>query len=158
MKVEFVDPFVRAAYKVFEAIAGDTPTHGKLSLRTATFTSQPVTIVAGVNGQVEGSVLYGMSAETARNIASTMIGAQVDTMDEMALSALAELGNMITGNAITILDGSGYNVDITPPSVIRGTDVEVSTKPAAIVLPINTRCGTVEINVALQENALQKAA
>lgn len=158
MKVEFVDPFVSAAFTVFEAIAGDAPTRGKLSLRNATFTSQQVTIVAGVNGGVEGSVLYGMSFETARNIASTMMCAPVDTLDEMALSALAELGNMITGNAITLLDKHGYNVDITPPTVIRGSDVEVSTKPAAIALSIETRCGTVEVNVALQENAMKMAA
>ena len=158
MKVEFLNPFISAAFKVFQAIAGDLPTRGKLSLRNSTFTSQQVTIVAGVNGEVEGTVLYGMSAETAKNIASTMIGAPVDTLEELAMSALAELGNMITGNAITLLDGQGYNVDITPPSIMRGTDVEVSTKPAAIVLPIDTSMGTVEINVALMENALKKAA
>ena len=87
-----------------------------------------------------------------------MIGVEVTSLDEMAWSALSELGNMITGNAATLLSQNGYDLDITPPSVIRGTDVEVSTRVPALVVPLSTPFGRVEINVALEENMMQKAA
>lgn len=152
MKAEHMEPFVSAAFSVMQMLTGDVPTRGSLSLRTTTFTSEQVTIMAGVNGDVEGIAMYGMSKETAKQIAGAMIGAEVPQLDEMAMSAISELGNMITGNATTLISQKGYDVDITPPSVIRGEQVEVSTRVPAIVVPMNTQFGKVEINVALAEN------
>lgn len=158
MRVEFIEPFVGSVFSVLETITGDAPTRGQLSLRQSTFTSQQVSILAGVNGEVEGAVLYGMSTETAKQIAGAMMYMEVAEFDEMALSALAELGNMVTGNAITALSKNGYDVDITPPSVVRGTEVVISTKPPALVVPVNTKFGCIEINVSLEEHGIEKAA
>ena len=158
MRVEFVNPFVSAAYTVFETVTRARPERGQIALRNTTFTTQQVTIMAGVIGDVGGTVLYGMSTVTAQKIAGAMIGAEVPALDDMALSALSELGNMITGNAATILSQSGYDLNITTPSLIRGIDVEVSTRSPALVVPLSTPFGRVEINVALQEEAVRKAA
>ncbi|MHB9036497.1 MAG: chemotaxis protein CheX [Armatimonadota bacterium] len=158
MKVEFIDPFVSAAFSVLETLTGEKGTRGQIALRNTTFTTQQVTIVAGVNGNVEGVSLYGMSMVTAQKIAGAMIGSPVGELDEMAMSAISELGNMITGNAITLLSRNGYDVDITPPSVIKGTHVEMSTRIPALVVPVNTNLGCIEVNVALAELAMAKAA
>lgn len=158
MQVQFIEPFVSAAFSVMETLTGDKPARGQLALRATTFTSQQVTIVAGVTGQVEGTALYGMSLVTAQKIAEAMMAMPVTELDEMALSAISELGNMITGNASTLMSENGYACDITPPSVIRGVHVAVSTRVPAIVVPVNTRFGIVEINVALHDSAMQKAA
>ena len=158
MKVEFIEPFVGSVFKVIETVTGDTPSRGQLALRQATFTTQQVSIMAGVNGEVEGTVLYGMSTQTALKIAGAMMYMEVVEFDAMSLSALSELGNMVTGNAITSLSQNGYDVDITPPSVVRGVEVEVSTKPPALVVPVNTQFGCIEINVSLVENAMKQAA
>jgi chemotaxis protein CheX len=158
MKVEFIEPFVGAAFSVLETVTGERPVRGQLALRTSTFTTQQITIVAGVNGEVEGVALYGMSLVTAMKIAGAMMASQVSELDDMALSAISELGNMITGNAITMLSRNGYDVDITPPSVIKGTQVEMSTRIPALVVPVNTPFGSIEVNVALAESALAKAA
>lgn len=158
MKVEFVEPFVKAAFSVFESVTKTKPTRGQISLRPASFTTQPVTIVAGVNGGIEGTVLYGMSPITAQKVASAMMDTESNSLDEMALSAISELGNMITGNAATLMSENGYDVKITPPSIVRGKDVEVSTNPPALVVYVNTQFGRVDINVALEEKAVRKAA
>lgn len=158
MKVEFIEPFVGSVFKVIEMVTGDAPKRGQLALRKSTFTTQEVTIMAGVVGEVEGTVLYGMSKETAMKIAGVMMCSELTEFDAMALSALSELGNMITGNAITSLSQNGYDVDITPPSVVRGMNIEVSTRPAALVVPVNTHFGCIEINVSLEEHAEKKAA
>ena len=158
MKVEFIEPFVKSVYTVLETLVGDKPERGQLALRNTTFTTQQVTIMAGVNGDIEGAALYGMSMVTATKIASAMMGSQVFELDDMASSAICELGNMITGSATTMLSEKGFHVDITPPSVIRGANVEVSTRTAALVVPVQTGHGAIEINVALTENAMRKAA
>lgn len=158
MKVEYVDPFVTAVFCVLETMTGSKAERGTLALRSATFTTQQVTIIAGVNGQIEGNAVYGMSFVTAVKIASAMMGMPVNQLDDMALSAISELGNMITGHATTQLSKHGYDVDITPPSIIKGANVEISTKTPALVVPVSTDFGMVEINVALAENAMRAAA
>jgi chemotaxis protein CheX len=158
MKVEFIEPFISATFAVLEMVVGTRPERGQISLRNYTFTSRQVSILAGVNGQVEGQALYAMSNVTAMKIATKMIGTPVEQLDEMALSALAELGNMVTGNAITLLSQNGYTVDITPPSIVRGLEVEVSTKTPALVVPVMTEFGKIDINVALVETAATSRA
>lgn len=150
MKVEFIDPFIQAAYSVINALMQDVPQRGALSLRTTTFTTQQVTIMAGVNGHVKGIVLYGMSTATAQKIASAMVGEPIENLDDMVWSAVSELGNIITGNAVQLLYNAGYQCNITPPTVLRGTDLDVSTFIPALVVPLSTKFGHIEINAALQ--------
>jgi len=155
MRVEFIDPFVRAGFSALEMLIQDHPKRGDLSLREAKFTTQQVTIMTGVNGDIEGTILLGMSLPTAQGIASTMIGFPIEEMDDMAWSAISELGNIITGNAVQLLYDAGFKCDITPPSVLLGTDTQISTQVPALVVPVSTRLGNLEINVALRETSLK---
>lgn len=151
MRVEFIEPFVRAGVSVMESVALGRPERGQLSVRHLRFTTQQVTILAGVTGDIRGQVLYGMSLVTAEKIATAMLQEPIMTFDELATSAIAELGNMITGNAIMHLSERGFNCVITPPSVIRGMNIEISTPVPALVVPLITQFGKVEINIALAE-------
>jgi chemotaxis protein CheX len=94
-----------------------------------------------------------MSQQTADKVASTMIGEQIKEFDQLAASAIGELGNMICGNALQYLHGSGYVCDITPPTIIRGTNVRVDTiSIPAIVIPLVLDQGEITITVGLQEH------
>jgi Predicted inhibitor of MCP methylation, homolog of CheC len=57
---------------------------------------------------------------------------------------------MITGNAAALLAEKGYTCDISPPSIIRGSNVKISTvNTPALVVPITLgEFGDLEINVA----------
>jgi chemotaxis protein CheX len=160
MKVEYVSPFAEAAVNVFGQLIGTKPERGSLSARPQMFTSQQINIVCGITGVIEGLVIYGMSMITADRIASKMIGAPVATFDQLAASAIAELGNMISGNSASLLAAQGYACDITPPTIIRGTNVSVTTLDIpALVIPMNlAEIGTFEINVSLKEKTQQLAA
>ena len=158
MKAEFINPFVTAGMEVLETVINSRPEPGQLAVRSATFTTQQVSIVIGVTGAVAGQVLCGMSLVTATKIAAAMASAPAMTFDEMASSAIAELGNMISGNATTRLSEAGYECQITPPTLVRGTEVEVSTSTPALVVPLYTDFGKIEINVALEECEEEAAA
>lgn len=152
MRVEYINPFVSAAFSVLESVLHQKPTKGQLSMRPSVFTSQQCNVIAGVAGQIEGQVIYGMSLMTADQIASTMIGQPIRTFDQLAASAIAELGNMITGNAMRLLSETGYTCDITPPTIIRGTNVKISTlNIPALVIPIQLEQGPLEMTVSLHE-------
>ncbi len=150
MRIEFVQPFVDSAFSVLREVAQAKPQRGPLSLRTGTtFTSQELTSLIGVTGKVEGVVLYGMSLICAQKIVSKMLGMPITEFDEMASSAIAELANMITGNATAGLEANGFVCDITPPSLVHGIGTQITTTVPALIVPIITELGDVEINISL---------
>ena len=153
MKTEYVSPFAEAARTCLQTLIGATAERGALSARPQLFTTQQINIVCGITGPIEGLVIYGMSKVTADKVASRMIGAPVVTFDGLAASAIAELGNMVSGNAASILATAGYAVDITPPTIIRGTNVKITTlNVPALVIPMDIpEIGAFEINVSLRE-------
>lgn len=155
MKAEYVTPFAEAAVRVLGAVLGGTPERGAPAARPQIFTTQQINIVFGVTGSVEGLVIYGMSMITADKIASKMIGAQVVTFDALAASAIAELGNMISGNSVTIMQNQGFNCDLTPPTIIRGSNVRITTLDIpAICIPFTMEgIGSIDVNVSIQQRA-----
>jgi chemotaxis protein CheX len=152
LKVEYINPFILAATSVLEMVLGAAPTKGPVTMQPATFTSQQCNVVCGVTGQAHGQVIYGMSLTTGDKIASHMLGQPIKTFDQLAASAIAELGNMISGHAMSKLSECDYICDITPPTIIRGKDVKISTLSIpAIVIPLGTDHGEMFITVGLQE-------
>ena len=159
MKVEYVSPFAEASINVIEMLLNIRPERGTLSARPQIFTTMQINIVCGITGDIAGLVIYGMSMVTADKIASRMIGAPVVTFDGLAASAIAELGNMISGNSLSLLSGEGYHCDITPPTIIRGSNVKITTLnvPALVIPMLLPDIGELEINGSLQERARRAA-
>jgi len=154
LRVEYVDPFIQAAFYVLEQVAQAKCERGPLSMRQgATFTSQELTVVVGVVGEIEGVALYGLSVVTALKIASAMIGQELVSLDEMALSAISELGNMISGRAATLLSEANVQCDITPPTVIQGVGMEITVHVPVLMVPVSTDKGNVNIDVAVCSTA-----
>lgn len=153
MKVEFINPFVSAAFMVLEKF-GKQATKGNLRLTPSPIEGKEVNTVVGVTGDVLGQVIYSMSTETALNIASLMLmGMPVEDLDEISKSAVSELGNIITGNAATELGNNGFSCNVTPPTLFMGKDVKVSVKDVQIlVIPILSDLGEITIYVALRES------
>lgn len=150
VNVEFINPFMSAAMSVVGMMLGEEPARGTIAAQPACFTSDQVNVVLGITGDVAGTVILGMSLVTADKVASTMIGSPVKTFDALASSAVAELGNMISGNALSNLAENGYVADLAPPTVIRGGNVQISTvNVPAIVIPLEVSQGTISLTVSL---------
>lgn len=151
MKVEFVNPFINAAIQVLDQYVGGDVEHGQLSVRTALFTTQQISIAMAVSGAVKGKVIYGLSQVTATKIASMMMGTTIVTFDDRVANAITELGSIISGKAATLLSESGFTCEITPPTLIRGMNVEIGMRGPALSVPLFTHCGKIDIDVALVE-------
>ncbi len=153
MKVEFINPFVKAAYDVLQQEINAQIEKGALSIEdTSVTTQEEVTVLIGVTGQLQGVVIYSLSERTAKNIVSEMIKERVPIFDSMAESAIAEMGNVISGLASAQLEANGYVCNIAPPTVIIGRGVIISTvNIKKLVIPLNTEHGSMRISVALRE-------
>jgi chemotaxis protein CheX len=151
MKVEYINPFVQAAFSVLQTVLADKPSKGTVAAQPSTFVSEECNVVCGITGHVQGQVIYGMSMVTADKIASTMLGQTIESFDALAASAIGELGNMITGNAMQYFSNSGLICDITPPTIVRGINVQISTiSIPAIIVPVISNHGTFTVTIGLQ--------
>ena len=83
----------------------------------------------GFNGFFKGNLIYTFKSQTAIEIANKMMNGmnELTEIDEIALSAVGELGNIISGTIATNLERKGYPINITPPSVVSGKTVQVSS-------------------------------
>ncbi len=152
MRAEFINPFVAAAFHVLQAETGEQPVKGELRLEETHYTTMDITVIIGVVGKVSGSVLFGFSERTAKQLVSSMLGQTVAVFDSLAESAIGELGNMITGRASGLLEQAGYACTISPPTLVIGRGTIISTNPIRrLCIPVATRFGEVQISVALRE-------
>ncbi len=155
MNVEYINPFIEAGERVLKEIAGIGISLGKIYIKKGPYKSDNVVIIVGVTGKVRGQVHFSISRESAYKIASAMMmGMPVNELDEMSKSALSELGNMIMGNTATIFSGKGLVIDITPPTILTGDNIQFSTSNTAqtISIPLNLSVGgCMEVDISLIE-------
>lgn len=153
MKAEFINPFIMATTEVLRQELGTIEIEkGPLAFMESYYTSTDVTVIIGVTGSVQGIVMFGMSERTAKNIVARMLGQPVPLLDKMVESAVAELGNVITGIATTELEKAGYPCTLAPPMVITGRGVMISTvNIKRLQIPLKTEVGDMEVSVALRE-------
>lgn len=152
MKAEFVNPFVSAAFQVLQTETKSEVAKGNVVLQDSPLVSDEVTVLIGVVGRAQGLVLYGMSEKTAKGMVSIMTGEQIAVFDNLAESAVAELGNVITGLASGELERAGFPCKIAPPSVVVGKGTSISTLSIKrLVIPLETKYGEIAVHVALRE-------
>ena len=72
MRVEYINPFVEAAYTILEEVLGGGVKRGDLYLKSTSMPVMGVAALVGLAGDVEGRVLFDMSMETAISVASKM--------------------------------------------------------------------------------------
>lgn len=135
--VNNINPFLQSSLSIFESVATLKLTVGRPSISSLTFHDSTYTIQVGVTGEMKGQVIMAMSDIIAKDIASRMMfGMPVNTLDEMACSALNELDNMIMGNTATIFSTLGKIIDITPPISTLGSNIVMNSDIEAIKVPL----------------------
>lgn len=153
MKEEFINSFLSPAILVWEKELGEDLVVSGTDLVSNQYTTDDVTAIIGVSGKLEGNVLYGFSGGTALAVVSRMMGEEVKTIsDEIGLSALGEIANMITGNAATRLSASGYPCDISPPVIIEPTGSRFTTVGGPqIRVNFSSPLGALSVRIVLYE-------
>ncbi len=148
MKAEYINPFLESARLVIEQMVQIRPSTGQLTLKDIQFQDHHVWIQIGITGQMNGDIVFGLSETVALRIISAMMGGfTITEIDDLGRSAISELGNMISGNASTMLYNQGVHVDITPPRVV---DLRNADTRRALAIPlIMDGIGEMEIQVLI---------
>ena len=107
-------------------VAGHSGKLGKVYVKTAPYVSKEVSVIIGIVGDLQGEVVFTMDESCGLYLASKiMAGFEVKGLDDMSISAIKEIGNMISGNAASALFSHGTKVDITTPTFFKGTQGDV---------------------------------
>lgn len=153
MNVKFLNPFVDAAREILKLEMHETVERGDLHLESGLYVTDDVTVILSLIGEVNGTVFFSMSNESARELASALMGEKFGALDKLAQSGIAELGNVITGRASTKLAESGYEANISTPSLIIGKGATISTlEYPRLIVPLSTSMGLITIHLALRES------
>jgi chemotaxis protein CheX len=157
MRVEYINPFVEAAFNILKEVCGVEVKRGDLYLKDSTMQILGCAALVGLAGDVEGRVLFDMTKDTALKIAGAMNGGeQFKVLDDMAKATITELANMITAQAVTKLHDLGFKFDLTPPALFTGENMEInnSLKVEALIVPMEVgNLGKIEVNVVIRERA-----
>ena len=104
-----------------------------------------------LTGDVRGQVNFGFDRPTGLAIAGAMMYEEIADFSEMALSALCELSNMISGNATIGISAAGIKCDITPPTILMGASVRASWfGMRSVTVPLQLPCGIVHVTVGIR--------
>jgi len=152
MDVKFLNPFVQAAVEVLKTEVDSNAVRGDISMHKSSLTSDDVTVLINLIGDVYGVVMYGMSTETCLKTVSKIMGQEFTEFNTLAQSGVAELGNVISGQATIRFSESGYKSNISTPTLLNGNGVEISTLDfPRIVVPLETQMGILTVHLALRE-------
>ena len=155
MDVKLLNPFVQAAAEVLKVEAGIEVSRGDVTLQKSSLTSDDITVLLNLIGDVYGVVMYGMDMSTGLKMVSSIMGQRFDELNPLAQSGVAELGNVISGRATIRFSEAGYQSNISTPTILIGSGVQISTLDfPRIVVPLNTEFGRFTAHLALKEKPI----
>ena len=155
MKAEYINPFISASAEMIDQVTGLKPKMGKIYVKDVPYRSEGLLVLIGITGGFHGSVVMSFSTEICCKIASAMMGCSLITeLDEMAKSAIGELCNMILGYTATLFSREKIVVDITPPTILTGDNIQLSMPNTVVVcIPLLFEDDSqIEINVSFVED------
>ena len=139
---------------MIEQVTGLHIKKGKVYVKDVPYKSESILVIIGVTGGFHGSVVMSFSKAICCKIASKMMGCSLMTeLDEIGKSAIAELCNMILGYTATLFSKEKIIVDITPPTILTGDNIQLSIPNTLVVcIPLLFEDDSqIEINVSFVE-------
>ncbi len=152
MRIEYINPFVDASYEILTEVLGSEVKRGELYLKEDSTPILGLGVIIGVTGAVSGRVLIDMNIDTAKSVASQMNGEKITEFNELAKATISELANLIVGRAVTKLHHLGFDFHISAPTILTGTNIEITTiQIEAVSVPLMLEEGKIEVNIAVKE-------
>ena len=97
--IDLVNAFIAPAQWIWEKEIGISRDMKNARAVGNTTTTEDVTAVIAFKGDVEGSVLYGFSRNTARTMIDCMMDEEIQNWDDVAGSDLGEMAQINTTHA-----------------------------------------------------------
>jgi chemotaxis protein CheX len=148
IKVEHINPFIKATIESFSTMIGITIKPSKIKLKDSANTTHDISGIIGLSGGAKGAIALSFPKDCALDVVSKFIGEEVPDINEDVTDAIGELANIIAGYAKK--DLTEFNIQISLPSVITGQGHKVSDAKnvKAMVIPFSYENYSFDLGVA----------
>jgi len=153
MDVKHVEPFLESFRHVMGQFGFASIRTGNLSKKGKELTGSGILLIVGIVGELKGNLVYIISPESAKKIASAMMnGTPVPQLDSMAKSAISELTNMLAAHAATGFSKIGVHIDISTPTFLQGESISITMASEKVLcLQLIADDATVDINISFDK-------
>ena len=101
---------------------------------------------------MDGNVLYGFDNDKARSVASVMLGRSIEVLDELVVSAIEELADLISGNAANRTGDGGLSQCHQPPMMYQSAGLGFTPiKVKQIQVDFVSSLGSLHVRIGLSE-------
>lgn len=126
MNADLLNPFIVSLDQVIMSFSGLNIEKQKVEVLTNALNhGANIHVFLGVTGDLYGNVLLSAERKSGLQLASMMVGENLDDFNDMSISALQELLNITSGNAVTQLAEMGIKADISPPAFLTGLQLDI---------------------------------
>ena len=110
--------------KLFEKI----PEIKKVGEAKSPIAVEEFNVIMGIVGDITGQIIFNFRGASPEKIVNRLMGREVKDEEELKISGVAEFVNILSGNAVTdLFEETGGKMEITPPSIILGNHLMLST-------------------------------
>lgn len=150
MDVKHINPVIESVANIMPQFGFAEVSKKGISLKDKNIKSPGVVIIIGLIGDIKGNIIYGLSIDNAKKVASQMMmGMPVDELNEMAQSAISELVNMLTANVATNYSRDNISVDISTPTLIQGDFTANASTDKVICIEMDVDGISLQVNISL---------
>lgn len=126
MHADLLNPFIISLDQAIMNFTGTKIRKEKVELLTNALNyGTNIHIFLGVTGDLYGNVLLSANYQNGLQLASMMVGENLETFNDLSISALQELLNITSGNAMTELASKGIRAAISPPAFLTGVKLDI---------------------------------
>jgi chemotaxis protein CheX len=149
MDVRYINPFVDAVNSVFTTMLSLQPTRKSLKVSPNEADEPQITSIIGISGKVHGVVALRFPPATARSLAARMLGAEPDEAGGEITDAVAEMVNMVAGNAKARFDHDPP-LELGLPTVVEGRGYRLKYPSGSFWLevPFETESGLFSMEIS----------
>ena len=159
MRMELIQPFINAADAVLSETLACPVTISDISMNEEAYQRRANAVLIEISGDIEGRVIFDVEDDAAMKVACTITGSsELDHDPQIIRETIAELANLVIGNAVTTLNYQGFRFKVHPPvehpaqQGFRGSE-----DTEALVMDFGSPSGSVCLNVAMRYNRRRRA-
>lgn len=158
MKMELIQPFINAADAVLSETLAAPINVSDITMDEQAYRRRATASMIRITGDIEGRIIFDVEDAAAMKVACALAGMEMDHDPQLVRETVAELANMVIGNAVTSLNDQGFHFRVHPPAVHdEATGFSGSEESEALVMDFNSCAGSVVMNVAIHYNQRRHA-
>jgi chemotaxis protein CheX len=150
--VEIAKAFVAATTDILSTMAFITPTVGKVFVKTDKTALGDFSAVVGVTGKHQGSICVTFSRAGAISITKSMLGDDLENLEQDVADTVGEIANMVSGRARAAIAEKGVTLQGSTPTVVVGANHRIThlSKAPVMCIPFTIPEGTFTVEFCLE--------